>query len=168
MTWIGLFLPWVEVDPAGYGPVEDLLADVGLIPEAGHPFRGFEIPSVVEAAESAMVLDDLTHGRVDRVVVRMVFREHFEETWPQLVFLPALLGLLHLLLARWPGVLAGSWLLLADVVCAGGFGFGVARMLGGGADVPIRILGGVYLTLGGLVVLAAGCLQTLPKRHGRR
>jgi hypothetical protein len=166
-----LCLRWVEVDPEAYGVFEDLLEGLGLLPEAGAPVRGFEIPFRVREATGApvvsswLVLDDLASGRLDRVTSRVLFGDYIEDRWAPIVFAPAALGLLGTALLRFRrATVAASWLLLLDAVVIVLFGIGAFRVIDGEGSIPLRILEGVPLTAAGLLLAALGAWRVATRR----
>ena len=165
----GLILPWAEIPPGSYGLLKGLLSDLGAIPEAGVPVRGFEIPWRVHdesgrlGVVTALATDDLTAGRLDRVAARTLFGDRLEAKWAPLVFVPLAFAVIHLTLelrSRRRNVLIWSWLALAELATLSLFLFGAAFALGDSSGLPLRLLPGVPVTLGALTLLGAAAVRS--------
>ena len=164
----GLVLPWAEIDPEAYGLLEDALSSLGLIPQAGQPVRGYEIPWRIReetgraGVATALVIRDLGRGRLDRAAARALFGERIESSWAPMVLLPASLALLHALLGlalRRPATLLWSWLALIDLIVTGACALGYVRALDARAGTPLIVHAGVPVTLAAMVLLLVGALR---------
>lgn len=164
----GLVLPWAELDPSAYGFFRDALGDLGLIPQAGQPVRGYEIPWRIReetgraGVAAALIARDLGRGRMDRAAARALFGERMEVSWAPIVLLPAALGMLQMLLAlalRHPATLLWAWLALIDLTATGAFALGYFRALDTDTGTPLIIHAGVPVTLIALVLLSFAALR---------
>lgn len=167
----GLLLPWTEIDPEAYGWFDEVLAEVGLIPEAGRPVRGYEIPWRVREETSragvatAVVLDDIGSGRLDRAAARALFGERVEVEWAPVVLLPASLAVLHGLLLLVTGKrgrarILWAWLGLVDLLLTLAVGVIILRALDEDLGAPLRVLSGPWVTLVGLTALLVGSVRS--------
>lgn len=166
---VGLVLPWAEIDPEGYGLLEDALSGLGLIPEAGQPVRGYEIPWRVHeetgraGVATTLVMRDVGSGRLDRAAARALFGERIEVTWAPVVLLPCALGLLHVVLVfllKRRAPVFWSWLVLADLVVSVAFVVGWVRAADGDAGAPLIVHSGVPVTVAAMAFLLAGALRS--------
>ena len=172
---LGLFLPWMSVEPRLPVPlVAELLSGTGVLP-SGEAIRGVDIPKFVrDTGDNVIVQGSLTarhlwRGELQRASARVLFGERDEERLAPLVFAPAALGAASLLLLflRPPSrvALCGCVLLLLTV--AAGL-WAMARVEQASSSVRTEVLAGMPATCLALALAAGGAFLRSPKVRARR
>lgn len=170
-----LGLPWIALETTTpLAIAHEAAAMLGAAPGI-RPLRGYEIPWIAERAKSdplsqaGLAAGHVIKGNFERAWARVFDGDRREEELTWLTYAPAALALLHLLLffrRLRPGTATTLGVLdLALAIGSTWVAYGLATRTGA---ARVDLLIGVYLSIGGLVVLAVLSLLLRKAGSGKR